>query len=114
MDCRPALPFYCANIHIGCAGRSKLATEPFSLSFNVYAALHREGHAPVPLSVTHSDGVSVFRAFAGPDWVRVVRREGYDVFDFSQRIYRAGSALMTRGTCRHSPGPIARPSRSSP
>lgn len=103
LDCAPDLPHYCENIHVGCAGRSKIATGPFVLSFNDTGALHRKDTAPVRVSVTHSQHASVLRVPGTRDWIRVVRGDRLDQFDYTQRIYRGGRALMSRGTCRHLP-----------
>jgi hypothetical protein len=34
VDCQPALPFFCRNIHVGCSGRTEVKTFPFKLRAN--------------------------------------------------------------------------------
>jgi len=34
VDCRPALPYFCANIHVSCSGRTAIRTFPFRLRVN--------------------------------------------------------------------------------
>lgn len=31
VDCQPALPFFCSNVHVGCSGRSTTRTFAFTL-----------------------------------------------------------------------------------
>ena len=100
LDCAPALPKFCANIHVGCAGRSRIETWPFRLVFNDTSVLHREGFDPVHLDVTFGEQDAVFRLPGSRDWIRILLSDGKDRMIFSQRICRNGQALMTRGTCR--------------
>ena len=98
--CEPALPFYCGNIHIGCAGRSKLPTEPFDLTLEPPDAVvtlsdGETMRTPVVFSFRKEDAVMIFRD--DRDWIRI-EPDGV----YSQRIYRKGGALMTRGVC----GPV--------
>lgn len=95
--CTPALPFYCANIHIGCAGRSTVPTSKFTLSFEASEAIasFADGtilRSRVVMSFAKKEGAIVLRD--GRDWIRIESGGAY-----SQRIYRKGAALMTRGTC---------------
>ena len=34
VDCQPALPFFCRNIHVACSGRTEVRTFPFTLRAN--------------------------------------------------------------------------------
>ena len=109
--CQPKTAFFCENIHIGCAGRSKLATQSF------YLETVRSGSV-----VQFKDGTrwtdETTRSLEaeqteillrnGQDWIRLVAKSskvasGDKPFDFSQRIYRKGKALMTYGSCEMRP-----------
>lgn len=91
LRCIPALPVFCANVHIGCSGRTVLPTQEFSVS---------------PTRITFSDGSgwrvdqavsdsgSVYRRQGAKDWVRINPKGA-----FSQRIYRENGPLMTYGRC---------------
>ena len=103
LECRPALPFYCANIHIGCAGRSKLPTEPFTLAFASTGMLHRNGKPPMVVSVKPGKTGTVFRPVGSTDWIRIEFTGKQEGFPYSQRIYRKGESLMAHGTCLHAP-----------
>ena len=109
LECRPALPFYCANIHVGCAGRSRVPTAPFTLAFADGATIHRDREVPQAASVTHSTSGTVVRPDGSLDWIRVQVTKDKESFAFSQRIYQKGRALMTHGTCRHAPRDVPLP-----
>jgi hypothetical protein len=34
VDCQPALPYFCGNIHVACSGRTEIRTFPFTLRAN--------------------------------------------------------------------------------
>ena len=111
LECRPALPFFCANIHVGCAGRSKLPTEAFTLAYADAGMIHRDGKPPRMMSVQLSETSTVLRLVGSRDWIRVETVGKQDGFAYSQRIYRNGKALMARGICHHAPTdvPLPRP-----
>jgi len=92
--CQPKTAFFCENIHIGCAGRSKLATQSF------YLETVRSGSV-----VQFKDGTrwtdETTRSLEaeqteillrnGQDWIRLVAKSskvasGDKPFDFSQRM----------------------------
>lgn len=110
LECRPALPNYCANIHIGCAGRSNVPTEPFKLSFEDKGVLHRADDPPQSLGIVWSNRDAVFRSEGSRDWIRV-QFGTKDEHLFSERIYRGAKALMTHGVCEATPKDFAIPSR---
>ena len=99
LNCTPALSKYCANIHVGCAGRSNLDTQPFTLLMAEIAAYVLPGEQPVLAGLTRDDTSAVIRPEGTNDWVRIEHQN--DTITYSQRIYRNGRALMTRGTCVH-------------
>lgn len=96
LDCQPALPFYCANIHVGCSGKSRLATAQITLLFHSNGVEVSMGSADWLARASRHNGYIVLRPLeGGRDWIRL-QRNG----QFSQRIYRFGGALMTRGKCK--------------
>jgi len=100
LQCEPALPFFCANIHIGCAGRSKVPTQAFTLEIGapVSRAVFANDdvlESRVAVSFDKDDPAVVIRD--GRDWIRL-QSDG----TFSHRMYRNGQALMTRGSCEPS------------
>ena len=96
LSCTPALPNFCANVHVGCAGRSKLRTSGFDV-------LVHKGRASVTFSngtgwvakTARSRGALILRRHGDQGWIRI-ETDGR----FSQRIYVKGAALMAYGTCR--------------
>lgn len=93
LECAPMFPRYCANIHVGCAGRSDVPTATFLLRLeDGYAEVRPEGAAPwrAPYAASHSGRV----ARRGMGWLRVDPD-----LRFSERIYVDGQALMSAGAC---------------
>ena len=95
LHCTPALPNFCANIHVGCAGRSRLKTSAFDVVFH-------KGRA----SVTFANGTGWAAAVSGSGRNTLLRQTGTQSWirvesdlRFSQRMYRKGEALMAYGTC---------------
>ena len=92
LSCTPALPFFCQNIHIGCAGRSRVETQSFEIS---------------DTTVTFTDGTTwqthhnqdrnaaIFRHTNDRDWIRIEADHR-----FTLRRYENATALMTRGICK--------------
>ena len=95
LACTPALPFYCENIHVGCAGRSELATLPFRVTpTETGAEVTADGQEAVPARVARDRSGFVLRLDSSRDWIRIEGDGRY-----STRIYRDDVALMTRGAC---------------
>ena len=93
--CDPALPFYCANIHIGCAGRSRRPGEAFVLRIDGELASARfVSGQEVELSVHRDARAAVLRDRTSPDWIRL-SPDG----TFVHRIQSLNPALMMRGRC---------------
>lgn len=97
--CKPALPAFCRNIHVGCSGVTALPTSAFEVSIVDGAAqLDFEGSgAPLAGRVSGSGDV-VIRLTDSRDWIRI-EEDGR----FSHRTYRDGRAAMSYGTCRRLP-----------
>ena len=93
--CTPALPFYCGNIHVGCAGRSTRETSSFEISDQ---AVTFEDAEEWEISLTTDRDALILRRTGSNDWIRIEQDER-----FSLRRYVKGHALMTRGTCRQVP-----------
>ena len=93
--CQPALPFYCANIHVGCAGRSRRPGEAFVLRIDgeIAAARFASGHE-ADMSVHRDARATVLRDRTTTDWVRLLP-DG----TFVHRIQSLKPALMMRGRC---------------
>jgi hypothetical protein len=83
------------NIHIGCAGRSKMATEGFILKDQVIVFDDEETW---DVRVQKDRDGLIYWRHDRDDWVRI-ENEGR----FSLRRYKKGVALMTRGRCRQVP-----------
>lgn len=95
LRCTPELSHFCANIHVGCAGRSKVAALAFELRRDgEHATLHPERGPAQRAIVTWSSADLIFWNEGSRDWLRLEPDGRY-----SQRIYLAGRALMARGRC---------------
>ena len=94
LNCTPALPFYCENIHVGCAGRTRLKTERFEISDQNVTF---QNGSSWEADLTHDRRAMILRRANRPDWIRI-EADG----TFSLRRY-APRAMMTRGTCSGMP-----------
>ena len=94
LSCVPALPFYCANIHIGCAGRTRTETEAFQISDQ---RVQFQGGEVWQIQTTPDREAEILRRIEHSDWIRI-ESDGR----FSLRRY-APAAMMTRGTCTTTP-----------
>jgi hypothetical protein len=93
--CTPALPFYCENIHIGCAGRSKISTQGFT--FREQSVVFENGTVWNVRPREDRKALILWRQ-DNDDWIRIEENNR-----FSLRRYDHGRALMMRGHCRHVP-----------
>ena len=95
--CTPALPHFCANIHVGCAGRSKQKTSAFDAVFHMGRAsvtfANGKGWAA---EVSNSRGALILRKSDARDWIRIETDGRY-----AQRIYAESGPLMAYGHCNH-------------
>lgn len=98
LSCRPALPFFCRNIHVGCAGRSRIATFDFTVTLDGKRARVQPASAGAE---THTAPIEWAEDYAIV-WLRPARDylkitgEG----TFSMRHYTRGTAYMSYGACR--------------
>ena len=90
LSCVPALPFYCANIHVGCAGRTTTPTHAFTIRENT--AIFDNEDVWTVRSRQDREATILFRD-EHRDWIRI-EADGR----FSLRRY-APDAMMTRGKC---------------
>jgi len=89
--CTPALPIFCANVHVGCSGKTDLPTQGFTIS---PAKISFDDGDTWQVDVSVSDSGTVYRRRGAADWIRVDPAGA-----FSQRIYRDAGPVMAYGTC---------------
>jgi len=94
--CEPALPTYCQNIHLGCAGRTNRPTSDFQIADGGIA--FSDG-ARWRVSTNRSHSGVVFRRRETNDWIRIDND-----LRFSQRLYAPRGPLMAFGTCEKKSG----------
>ncbi|MEM1299571.1 MAG: hypothetical protein AAGH68_09855 [Pseudomonadota bacterium] len=95
LSCVPALPFYCGNIHVGCAGRTRVQTQAFTVSDG---DVRFEDGGKWVIRETRDRDARIFWREGARDWIRI-EADGR----FSLRRYIRGRAAMTRGRCHHVP-----------
>lgn len=105
LHCVPALRYFCANVHIGCAGRSK--ERSFNFTLQVYkerarivpaaaAAQQRwQGRLTGQATFEPNDGFVVMRLGPLSEYLKVT-----DEGRFNMRQRDRGRTLMTYGRCR--------------
>ena len=93
--CEPAYPVFCQNVHIGCAGRTSLPTDGFSVivAANEVNVIF-DGGDKWTAQAPEREGERVIRKSNSRDWIRIDHKD-----IFSHRIYRKGKALMAYGKC---------------
>jgi hypothetical protein len=94
LSCTPSLPFYCENIYIGCAGRTRIRTEAFEIA--TQKIVFEEGEVWEIRSTPDRKAI-IHRRSDHDDWIRI-ESDGR----FSLRRY-APRAMMTRGMCTPKP-----------
>ncbi len=95
VKCKPVLPYFCANMHIGCSGRTDLPAAGFSISFESSTArVVFESGAIWDVTIEASDSGRVFRQLGSDNWIRI-DTDG----QFSLRVYSGAKALMSVGQC---------------
>lgn len=101
--CRPALPFFCSNIHVACSGRTELKTFAFRLRADA-------GRGAIE---SPADAAGILARYAGAQahwgedapYVILRPREGAGYIKllpsgkYSFRHYVHGEALMSYGHC---------------
>ncbi len=100
-DCEPLRPFFCRNIHVACAGRTRIPTSPFRVSIaGDHATVEFQGPEPSARGRVGGTGDLVIRLEAGRAWIRIQPDGRY-----SHRIYWGGGSAMSQGTCKPTPNP---------
>jgi hypothetical protein len=103
VTCRPALRYFCGNIHAGCSGRSTIAAMPFALELNGDEASlsYPDGKAPDaalptagPVKMDDDRAYAIVWLRPAADYVRLEADGRYNV-----RMYLRGKAYMSRGVC---------------
>lgn len=95
ISCVPALPFYCGNIHVGCAGRTRIETSGFVVE---EGSVTFEDSTVWPVRVQQNDAAILLWRKDSRDWIRI-----QDDGRFSLRRYRNANAMMTYGNCAQVP-----------
>lgn len=101
--CEPSDPYFCANMHVSCAGKTTVPTFPFSLRVTPTGGAFEAPQAGAAFVEQYagsrvewsSDGRYVVVHPAGSSGYIKVLRDGKYVF----RHYRQAEGLMSRGTC---------------
>ena len=98
-SCRPALSVFCGNIHMACAGVTKIKTSPFNVSIvGTLATVKFESAERPRKGQVSGSGDLVIRLDDTRDWIRIQENDRY-----SHRIYRARDTAMSHGTCQRTP-----------
>ncbi len=103
VHCRPALPVFCANIHVGCSGRTALKTFAFALTARADRGRIEAASDTAGLQALYADA----RADWDPGAAYVILRPrgagGYIKLradgSYSFRFYAQDSGLMSHGHC---------------
>lgn len=101
VTCLPALPFFCDNIHVGCAGRTTLRTFAFTLRMNAGRAWVDADADTAGISEQYEnarldwdqDGV-IFRPRATQGYIKLLDNGRY-----SFRHYARDLGTMSHGRC---------------
>lgn len=101
--CEPALPHFCANVHVSCAGRSTLETFAFTIrAGRTQGMLEAEAASEVAQHFAdarvHWEAGSAYVILEprhGPGYVKLLDEGG-----FVLRYYRREAGLMAYGSCR--------------
>lgn len=95
-NCRPLVPHFCGNIHIGCVNATDIPTVAMEIEIRQTAATvwFAGREQPVRARVKRDDAM-VIRPVASRDWIRI-RPDG----QFAQRIYRKRLTAMAYGVCK--------------
>lgn len=104
VHCRPALPFFCANIHVACSGRTELKTFAFALKA-------QSGRGWIESAGAEAAGLQALYADGRVDWdpgaayviLRPRGARGYIKLlangSYSFRHYAQDTGLMSHGHC---------------
>ena len=104
VNCNPALRYFCANIHVGCSGRTSIPTFPFSiLLINKQVQIKAAMNSP-EIRDLFKDKYNIYWA-QNSDYILIhfhARRGYIKVLEngkYRFRYYRNGFAVMSYGWC---------------
>ncbi len=92
LRCTPSLPVFCANVHVGCSGRTNLPTHGFAIT---QAGVEFDDGGAWLVEISVSDSGAVYRRKDARDWIRIAPDGAY-----SQRAYRERGPVMAYGLCQ--------------
>jgi hypothetical protein len=100
VDCAPALPYFCANIHVSCSGRTAMRTFAFRLhAQDSRGRIEAEAHAIREqyegARVDWSEDAVILRPRRGAGYIRLLADGRY-----SFRHYAGDAGVMSYGHCR--------------
>jgi hypothetical protein len=103
VQCQPALPFFCGNIHVACSGRTEVRTFPFRFHANASRGWIESKSDTSGFQKLYEDG----RVAWGKDDAYVILRpqgrEGYIRLlangKYSFRHYSQDVGIMSHGQC---------------
>jgi hypothetical protein len=102
VECEPTVPFFCMNIHAGCAGRTDLPAPQFKL--NADAGRGWIESADTDMRDLYANGRAEWNECETRVLVRPERGQGYIrlLVDgrYVFRYYRADTGIMSYGNCR--------------
>jgi hypothetical protein len=104
VECQPALPFFCTNIHVACSGRTEVRTFPFMLRANSSRGWIESKSDASGLRKSYENGSVDW----GKDGMYVILRpqgrKGYIKLlangKYSFRHYSQDVGIMSHGQCR--------------
>ena len=92
--CQPAYPYFCGNIHVGCAERSRVRAQPFSIETGAGVVVSFADGTWWRGTATLSREDHIMRRADSRDWIRIQPNGAY-----SYRHYPGSHGLMSRGVC---------------
>ncbi len=103
-SCEPALPYFCANIHVTCSGPTSIKTFPFKLRAKVSQGWIESSADTSGIREAYENGSAewsgeglyvILRPHEGHGYIKMLANGTY-----SFRHYSQGTASMSRGHCR--------------
>ncbi len=98
--CAPMWPEFCANVHVGCAGKTGVPTQGFTVRLDGGGAeVAFDGGEAWTARVAETETGRVLRPAEGRDWIRIDPKG-----QFSHSIRRGVKTAMSAGVCREVSG----------
>lgn len=101
--CEPSVPYFCANVHVSCAGKTSVATFPFTLRITPSgsalgappsAKAFAEAYAGANVEWSNEGRYVILRPARSSGYIKIFRDGSY-VF----RHYPHHEGVMSLGTC---------------